>query len=135
MMHHGHIERAYVMKFFVSGKVGDDQVTKTVMETLKKAGHEITFDWTTINHLRPYDENSVASREAAVSESCGVKNADVLVIVPHDIGVGMYVELGIAIGVGIPIRVVSSGESRTMFFHHPLVKKVNNIEEVIAEFS
>ena len=122
-------------EFFVSGKVGDDDATKFAMKALKDAGHEITFDWTSIKHLRPYDKNAAACCEAAISESCGVKNADVLVIIAHDKGVGMYVELGIAIGVGIPIRVVTKGESRTMFFHHPLVKKVTSIKEVIEEFS
>lgn len=123
------------MKFFVSGKVGNDGVTKSTMDALKNMGHEITFDWTTIDHLRPYDKNSVASREAAISESHGVKNADVLVIIAHEKGIGMYVELGIAIGAGIPIRVVTEVESRTMFFHHPLVKRVRNVDEVIEEFS
>ena len=123
------------MKFFVSGKVGDDDITKTVMNALKNAGHEITFDWTTIEHLRPYDKNVAACRDAAVSESRGVKNADVLVIIAHDKGVGMYVELGIAIGAGIPVRVITNVESRTMFFHHPLVKKAPTIQDVIEEFS
>lgn len=124
------------MKFFVSGKVGNDNIAKSLMKALKDAGHEITFDWTSIEHLRPYDKNAARSREAAISENCGVKNADVLVIIAHDKGVGMYVELGIAIGVGIPVRVVTKNEeSRTMFFHHPLVRKVNSIDEVIEEFS
>jgi hypothetical protein len=47
----------------------------------------------------------------------------------------MYVELGIAIGAGIPIRVVTKTESRSMFFHHPLVKRVGSINDVIKEFS
>jgi hypothetical protein len=119
------------MKFLVSGTGGADDVTKTVMKALKDVGHEITFDWTTIEHLRPYDKNAAASREAAISEACGVKNADVLIVIAHDGGVGMYVELGIAIGAGIPVRVVTNVESRTMFFHHPLVKKVISIDEVI----
>jgi len=123
------------MKFFVSGKVGDSDITKSVMSTLRGAGHEITFDWTNIEHLRPYDKNKVACRETAISEACGVENADVFVVVAHDKGVGMYVELGIAIGKGIPIRVITNTESRTMFFHHPLVKKVKSINEVIREFS
>ncbi len=123
------------MKFFVSGKVGNDNIAKSLMKALKDAGHEITFDWTNIEHLRPYDKNGARSREAAISECSGVKDADVLVIIAHEKGVGMYVELGMALGVGIPVRVVTKDESRTMFFHHPLVKKVNSIEEVIREFS
>ncbi len=58
-----------------------------------------------------------------------------LIIQAHDRGVGMYVELGIAIGSGIPVRVVTDVESRTMFFHHPLVKKVDSLEQILKEFN
>jgi len=122
------------MKFFVSGKVGVEESVRQVMKALQDAGHEITFDWTTIEHLRPYDENPAACREAAIKESRGVKDADVFIVLAHDCGVGMYVELGIAIACGVPVRIVSDAESRTMFFHHPLVKKVNNLEQVLKEF-
>jgi len=123
------------MKFFVSGKVGAEENVRAVMKALQDAGHEITFDWTKIDHLRPYEKNSAASRSAAIKESHGVKDADVLIILAHDHGIGMYVELGIAIGCGIPIRVVTDVESRTMFFHHPLVKKVDSFKQILEEFS
>ena len=123
------------MKFFVSGKVGVEGDVRAAMKALRDAGHEITFDWTTIEHLRPYDENAAVSREAAVKESQGVKDADVLIVLSHERGVGMYVELGIAIGSGVPVRVVTNVESRTMFFHHPLVKKVDSLEQILKEFS
>lgn len=123
------------MKFFVSGKVGVEGDVRAAMKALKDAGHEITFDWTKIDQLRPYDENAEASREAALKESRGVEDADVLIILAHDRGVGMYVELGIAIGSGIPVRVVTDVESRTMFFHHPLVKKVDSLEQILKEFN
>lgn len=123
------------MKFFVSGKVGSENDAKKLMDLLREAGHEITFDWTTISHLRPYDANVTASREAAVLEAAGVKDADVLVIVAHDRGVGMFVELGIALGVGIPVRIINDKESRSMFFHHPLVKQVKAIDDILKEFS
>jgi len=122
------------MKFFVSGKVGVEGDVRAAMKALKDAGHEITFDWTTIDRLRPYDKNAAASREAAIKESRGVEDADVLIIIAHDQGIGMYVELGIAIGSGIPIRVVTTAESRTMFFHHPLVKKVDSLDQILNEF-
>lgn len=122
------------MKFFVSGKVGSESDAKHVMDLLRYAGHEITFDWTALPHLRPYDKNVSASLNAAVLETRGVKNADVLVLVSHDSGLGMFVELGIALGVGIPVRVLTDKESRTMFFHHPLVRRVANVEELLKEF-
>jgi hypothetical protein len=129
------LESVQPMKFFVSGKVGSENDAKQMMEQLREAGHEITFDWTTIRHLRPYDENSRASREAALKETKGVLDADVLVIIGHEKGVGIFVELGIAIAAGIPVRVVTDMASQTMFFHHPLVRRVAHIEDVLQEFS
>jgi len=123
------------MKIFVSGKVGSENDAKHVMKLLRDAGHEITFDWTSIPHLKPYDENMCASREAAIREARAVSESDLLVIVVHPQGVGMFVELGIAIGLGIPVRVLSGHQSRSMFFHHPLVRRVANIEEIVREFS
>lgn len=122
------------MKFFVSGKIGDETTAQQVMNALKDAGHTISFDWTSIRHLKPYDQNVSESREAAVLEARAVKDADVLVVAAHDKGVGMYVELGIAIGAGVPVRVISADVSRTMFFHHPLVRIVNAVDEIIAEY-
>ena len=123
------------MKIFVSGKVGEEGNVRAVMKLLQEAGHELTFDWTKIDHLRPYDENVAACRETAIKESRSIKDADVLIVLAHERGVGMYVELGIAIGSGIPVRVVTDVESRTMFFHHPLVKKVDSLEQILKEFS
>lgn len=122
------------MKFFVSGKVGVENDARKIMRLLEEGGHQITFDWTSIKHLRPYDKNAHASREAALAEARGVKDADVLVIVAHEKGVGMFVELGIAIGAGIPVRVIAGGDSRTMFFHHPLVTRVRDVKDVLEEF-
>ena len=123
------------MKFFVSGKIGEESNVKQAIEILRESGHDVTFDWTSIPHLRPYEENADAARDAAIQESQAVKNSNVLLLIPHEKGVGMYVELGIAIGVGIPIRIITTSESNTMFFHHPLVKKVSSLIDVIEEFS
>ena len=123
------------MKFFVSGKVGDEENVRNAIQELRNNGHQITFDWTQISHLRPYDQNVSHSREAAIKETEGVKSADVLVLLACKNGVGMYVELGMAIGLNIPIRIVTKEESRSMFFHHPLVKKVKGLAEIIEEFS
>ena len=122
------------MKFFVSGKVGQAKNAISVIKRLREAGHEITFDWTTIDHLKPYSENRIASRRLAIKECDGVKNSDVLVVIVHKKGIGMFVELGIALAMGIPVRIIAEEEDQSMFFYHPLVKKVKNIEQVISEF-
>ncbi len=123
------------MKLFVSGKIGDEALTREIMEGLKNGGHEITLDWTRIGHLKPYDENPSASAKAAVLEVQGVKEADALVLVAHDRGIGMYVELGVALGTGKPVYLLSSRPSRTMFFHHPLVARVTSLSELVEKLA
>jgi len=119
------------MKIFIAGKVGEEEVAREAMNMLSQAGHEISFDWTTIPHLKPYDENSEASQQAALLESRGVLESDALVLLAHDKGVGMYVELGMAIASGKPIYVVGTGSSRTMFIYHPLVRRVGTISNLL----
>ena len=125
------------MKFFVSGKIGVEGDAKDVMEALRNAGHEITFDWIGLPHLKPYDDNPNDCGIAAIVDCDGVKEADVLVIIPHVRGVGMFVEFGMAIACGIPIRVIVNPwlRSCTMFFYHPLVKRVSGVQEIIEEFN
>jgi nucleoside 2-deoxyribosyltransferase len=117
----GVVQGGKVVKVFVSGKVGDEADARRVMDILRALGHDLTFDWTAIPHLQPYDDNADAAARAAVLEVRGVQEADALVLVAHERGVGMYVELGIALGLGKKVYVITAQPSRTMFFHHPLV--------------
>jgi hypothetical protein len=120
------------MKLFVSGKIGAEADPAALMRLLQSYGHEVTFDWTTIPHLRPYEENAEASARAAALELAGVQDADVLVLVSHDRGVGMFVELGAALALGKPVVAVARPPARTMFFFHPLVSCVPGVDEVPA---
>lgn len=122
------------MKIFVSGKIGEDVAIQAAgfMAELKRRGHTITFDWTTIEHLRPYEQNRDASAQAALLEVQGVAEADALVLLSHERGVGMFVELGVALALAKPVVVLARPPARTMFFFHPLVQVVETPEEVFA---
>lgn len=102
------------------------------MKELEHLGYSITFDWTTIPHLRPYEANADESAEAAVLEIGGVTAADVLVLLSHERGVGMFVELGAALALGKPVIAVSDIPVRTMFLFHPNVTTVADTHEAIA---
>lgn len=122
------------MKVFVTGKAGEEDIARKTMESLKSAGHEITFDWTTIPHLKPYEDNVETSREAAVLEAKGVMNADALVLLVHEKGVGMYVELGMAIAAKKPIFALGH-ITPTMFLFHPMVRRVGTTLELLDALS
>jgi hypothetical protein len=118
------------MKLFVTGKAGEESVARSAMQSLKRAGHEITFDWTSIPHLKPYTENVAASRKTAVLETQGVMDAEAVVLLAHEKGIGMYVELGMAIAWRKPVFVIGD-MTPTMFLFHPLVKRVKDVTEVM----
>lgn len=118
------------MKVFVTGKAGEEDAARQAMQLLRQAGHEITFDWTTIPHLKPYDKNISESRSAAILEAKGVMDADIIVLLAHERGVGMYVELGIAIAKNKPVYVVGN-ITPTMFLFHPIVRRVNDVSEIL----
>jgi hypothetical protein len=119
------------LKFFVSGKIGEQGGAIEAMDALRDAGHVITFDWTTIPHLKPYDETVNASREAALKEAQGVADADAVVLIAHESGVGMFIEMGMALALGKPIYVVTARPSRSMFFHHPLVQRFAALKDLL----
>jgi hypothetical protein len=121
------------MKIFVSGKVGQEIDSRTLMDLLRSRGHEVTFDWTTISHLRPYEDNRASAQEAAVLEIEGVKAADLLIVLAHEKGVGLYVELGAALALATPVIVRSLEPARSMFFFHPLVTIVRTDNDLLRE--
>ena len=123
------------MKFYVSGKIGYEHFPQQAMQSLVDAGHEITLNWTELPNLKPYAENIRESALAAVAERSAVVDADVYVLLAHPNGVGMYIELGMALGLLRPVRIVTTDEYRSIFFCHPLVKVVDSIDDVILEFS
>lgn len=124
------------MKFYVAGKLGEEGTVEFLLDVLRGSGHEITFDWTQTPHLRPFEKNVKAITTCAVAECRGVKEADIMIMFCHDKGVGMFVELGVALGNGIPVRVIMDHDkpARTGFLYHPLIKRVSSVDEVIDEF-
>ncbi|MEK9207501.1 MAG: hypothetical protein AAB922_03405 [Patescibacteria group bacterium] len=69
----------------------------------------------------------------------GVRNSDIFVLLTNEDGIGMYVELGMAImskiHKGKPRRVYVIGNKlgRSMFFFHPSVRRRKTIEDVFLD--
>jgi nucleoside 2-deoxyribosyltransferase len=119
------------VKIFVSGKLGSESRVNEAMELVRERGHEVTFDWTTIRHLRPYEENTEESSVAALLEVSGVRDADILLSLVDDRGIGLFVELGVALALDKPILAVYSGPMRSMFLAHPLVKHFTDLADAV----
>lgn len=127
------------MKFYVTGRSNNYQRVKEVFAKLKSAGHEITFEWTELPMVKPYNEHAEEAASFAKQSVDGMINADAYIIFTHEDGNGVYCELGTALATnaikGNP-RILAIGKDAqwsAMFNYHPAIEWFDSLEEVLAE--
>jgi hypothetical protein len=136
------------MKVFVSGQIEDIESVRRVQAEFIVAGHEITHDWTTnegsakmLGSREAKLDNLEESKNRAVNDTKGVVDSDVYVICTDNekVGKGMYVEMGVALGLcvkyGTPkIYLLGSMNHMTIFYLHPAIVHVNSVDEILRSF-
>ncbi|NBD73459.1 hypothetical protein GVX82_00240 [Patescibacteria group bacterium] len=127
------------MKFFATGRSNNYERVREVFERVKAAGHEVTFEWTTLPMVKPYHHNQEQAAEYAKRGIDGVVEADVYLLFAHEDGNGVYTELGAALASnaiqGTP-EIYAIGEEAkwaAMFNYHPAIKWRGSAEEVLLE--
>ncbi len=122
------------MKIYVAGKYQDRERVKIIHGYLREMGHEITVDWT--DH-EIYPNDAVAERLAsfAIDDVWGVLEADVYIglMIEDFVYKGLWVEMGIALGKGIPVWLIGDAGDSCIFANHPLVRKFADTLEMIRE--
>jgi nucleoside 2-deoxyribosyltransferase len=126
------------MKIYVAGKWEDRANVRKLMDKLESQGHVITHDWTTTEEaLSTYSDelnkNSDVLTRYAVLDTEGVRDSDILVaLIDKDYHyAGTYGEIGMAVIAGKEVCAIGENNSHFIFFHHPLVKKFGNEEELL----
>ena len=126
------------MKFYVASKFENQKKVREIYEKLRKNGHEITVDWTKSDNEKAMKDPETAKKYSERDVN-GVKDADVFVLLPtKEPGKGMYVELGTAIMLNLlagkpKIFVAGEENTKSIFYFHPVVSRVNSIEDIIKE--
>jgi len=125
------------MKFYVTGRSNNYEQVQAVFERIKKAGHEVTFEWTSLPMVKPYSENAQKAAEFAKQGIDGMVAADVYIIFAHEDGNGVYTEFGAALAShaiqGTP-RIYAIGKDNqwaAMFNYHPALEWFDSLEEVM----
>ena len=111
------------MKFYIATSLSRMTAHQTVRDTLKKWGHEISYDWTLHGSVKSVSRERL--REVASLELDGVSQADfVVVLLPG--GKGTHLELGFAMARGKKVflhtedsLVFELGPQTNAFYHHP----------------
>lgn len=120
------------MKIYVASKFENVEEVREAFRLLRAAGHEITHDWTvesvgtrTGPELKEFLEN------CAHADFMGVTDADILLLINHPLGKGMWVEMGMALAFRIPILAVFPERSDNIFMHLPEVAHFDSIQQAI----
>ena len=120
------------MKIYVASRWEDRETTQEAMKTLISAGHTITTDWTT--HDYPEKDVHKHLQEYAIADIEGVKNADVVVLLAistPDYRGGATGEMTAAIALGKQVYLIGHSMDGCIFTNHPLVRRINSIEECL----
>ena len=124
------------MKFYVTGRSNNYQRVKEVVARLKAVGHSITFEWTALPMVKPYNEHTEEAASYAKQSIDGMVAADGYIIFAHEDGNGVYTELGSALAAnainGSP-RIYAIGKDAkwsAMFNYHPAIEWFDSLEEV-----
>lgn len=129
------------MKIYISGKWSECESIRDKMDDLEECNHEITYDWTDINHEdRDHRERQIFS----VRKSNAIRYADILVAIIEDSQykyAEVFAEIGVAIGCDdMPIWIVSPvgktsdpnfHASKNPFYHHVNVEHFNEWEDLL----
>lgn len=106
------------LRVYVAGNSGEREArAKPMIESLRNAGCVITYDWTIA--VDQFGANAVGEVQARLSASrdlAGVRAADVvLALAPETGGCGMWIEVGAAFALGIPVVFSCPEPNRTIF--------------------
>ena len=103
------------MKVYIAGNPNDSyRLIKNFMADLVRAGYDV-FDWVTDFHN---EKEKVCRPQVAIDEVQAVRDSDALVLFDSRVGYGMYVELGVALGLKKKVIVVAPYYQQ-IFYSHP----------------
>lgn len=129
------------MKFYVAAYIRDKKRVSEIIQLIQKQGHKVTVDWTkgSVTSIPNRDKDPKRIRGIAVRDMKGVRSCDVFIILSTPVnGRAKYVELGAAISSflekGRPrIYVLGEKTDQSVFYYHPAVKRMRNLEEIIND--
>ena len=122
------------MKIYVAGKWEDRERVSDIMRILRGVGFEITWDWTDHKY-----EDEANPQQYCADDVQGVKDANLYlgIFIADYHYRGALVEMGIALGVGIPVWLFGDKADGCIFSNHPSVRKFqewNELVDALVEF-
>jgi hypothetical protein len=124
------------MKWYFAARTSQRATVKAVCAILKRYDQKITFDWTVIGSLAPFESNAEKCGKMADKIYLSISKSDVFVLISDSGGTDMLVELGIAISGhearGKPrIYIVGKHNKRSIMHLYHGIRHAASLEDVI----
>ncbi len=123
------------MRLYIASKYENQAEVRALMDLLARRGHTITHDWTTVTEpagLGPWERRQFLGA-CAEKDFKGVAQADALIIINHPEGKGMLVEMGVALGLGIPVYLLYPDRATNVFNNLGAVAEYVAMDELAAD--
>jgi hypothetical protein len=104
------------MRIYVAAKWEERARARAFMTRIEEEGHTVTHDWTKEDEAKA-DAAGLYYRECAAADVRGAAAADAVVLLFHPGLQGGLVELGIALGVGLPVVLVGAPPDHRCIFY------------------
>jgi hypothetical protein len=126
------------MRLYVAGSFRDTANVRDVMKALKLAGHVISHDWTEKEALECGYQEGTPEHQAFLyacgrEDLEGVRSAEGLVLVGHELCRDAMAEFGMALGFGLPCWVLWPERRRSVFYTCDNVVRVGSVPELLRE--
>jgi nucleoside 2-deoxyribosyltransferase len=122
------------VKIYVAGASRAWKESRKVMEAIRKAGHTITYDWTT--DVEELGTNSVDDPDRTIkivdADVKGVRTADTIVILTLHQSIGKWIEFGIAIALSKPVIFLGKDQPDTIFrMHYTVIGFARDLKQLL----
>ena len=126
------------MKWYIASRFKHRDKVRSIIKSLENKGHTFVYDWTNIEDLSPFRENSERCKKIAEEISSALRDVDVFILISDSGGTDMFIELGIVISnwitkKNIRIYVVGKHNKRSLMQLHPAVIHVDSIKDVFSK--
>ena len=125
------------MKWYFASRMRHKEAIGKIVNFLESNNHSVIYDWSKMDSLSPYIENTDKSTLVAEEISNALKDVDIFVLIADESGTDMFIELGIVIGRWLDdkktkIYIVGEFNDRSLMHFHPAIKRVDKLSDIFA---
>src|SRR3989344_5607993 len=125
------------MEWYFASRTRHREFIGKVVNFLRSQNLSVIYDWSKLDSLKPYHENSDKSSLVAKEIGDTLKDVDIFILIADEAGTDMFIELGIIIGRWLynkktKIYTIGKFNNRSLMHFHPAIKRIDKLSDVFS---